>query len=454
MKKIFAFLILFFITGVNAFAAINSTDTDKKAEITAETSFKNRLEMAKEEAKAEQHSDNENYSKAESGIVKKIEYDYTEKTDSPETISKQIVTLKITTGKFKGKEAVTDNMLTGNPAYEVFLKENDRVTIVVESNNPNPSSIDEVSVYVSDIKRVGAIYLYSFIFIAFLIGIGRMKGFYSLLSIIITVILVFAVFVPLVLFNISPIIAALIISVLSTVTTMYLVAGVNSKSNAATLGTVLSLIFASALALLAIKIAHLTGFMGEESLFLYMSRPDLSQEGILAASMMVAALGALMDVAISISSTINEIHVTDPRLSVFELFKSGMNVGRDIIGTMSNTLILVYLGSAMPLVLLGSNIDVAKFFNLNQVAGEILSALTGSISLLACVPLTAIMSAYLIKRKQSRLEKNALKNTAPLDITESNGAKESDCIESNDNKNSGCTEESVSKSESDSIEEE
>ena len=127
--------------------------------------------------------------------------------------------------------------------------------------------------------------------------------------------------------------------------------------------------------------------------------PDLNQEGILAASMMVAALGALMDVAISISSTINEIHVTDPRLTVFELFKSGMNVGRDIIGTMSNTLILVYLGSAMPLVLLGSNIDVAKFFNLNQVAGEILSALTGSISLLACVPLTAIMSSYLIKRK-------------------------------------------------------
>ena len=265
--------------------------------------------------------------------------------------------------------------------------------------------IEDVDVYVSDIKRVGTIYLYSFIFIAFLIGIGRMKGFYSLLSIIITVVLVFAVFVPLVLFNVSPILAALIISILSTIATMYLVAGVNSKSNAAILGTVLSLIFASALALLSIFLAHLTGFMGEESLFLYMSRPDLNQEGILAASMMVAALGALMDVAISISSTINEIHVTDPRLTVFELFKSGMNVGRDIIGTMSNTLILVYLGSAMPLVLLGSNIDVAKFFNLNQVAGEILSALTGSISLLACVPLTAIMSSYLIKRKQAKLEK-------------------------------------------------
>lgn len=374
MKKIVVFLILFFITAVNmplrAFADAQLP-----------------------------------YSKTESGIVQKVEYDYAEKTENPESISKQIVTIKITSGKFKGKEKITDNMLTGNPAYEVFLKENDKVSLVVESDKLNPENIDEVDVYVSDIKRINAIYLYTFIFVAFLIGIGRMKGFYSLLSIIITIVLVFFIFVPLVLFNVSPILAALIISIISTVATMYLVAGFNSKTNAAITGTVLTLIFASILALLAIKIAHLSGFMGEESLFLYMQRPDLSQTGILAASMIIAALGALMDVAISISSTINEIHITDPKLSVYELFKSGMNVGRDIIGTMSNTLILVYLGSAMPLVLLGSNIDIVKFFNLNQVAGEILSAFTGSISLLACVPLTAIMSAWLIKHTQKLKEK-------------------------------------------------
>ena len=189
---------------------------------------------------------------------------------------------------------------------------------------------------------------------------------------------------------------------------MYLVAGVNSKTNAAVLGTVLSLVFASALALLAVKTGHLTGFMGEESVFLYTQRPDLSFTGILAASIIIAALGALMDVAVSIASTINEIHLTDKNLGMMALFKSGMNVGRDIIGTMANTLILVYLGSAMPLVLLASNIDTEKFFNLNQVAGEILSALTGSISLLACVPLTAIMSSYLIKRKQAKCQPTIL----------------------------------------------
>lgn len=394
MKKVITFLILYFITFSSAFA-----NTDKAQNKLQENS------VQAENTKQKEHNHIENYSKTESGIVKKVEYDYTEKTDNPETISKQIVTVKITSGKFKGKETTTDNMLTGNPAYEVFLKEKDRVSLVVESDKFNPQNIDEVSVYVSDIKRVNAIYLYAFIFIAFLIGIGRMKGFYSLLSIIITVILVFLIFVPLVLFNVSPILAALIISIISTIATMYLVAGFNSKTNAAIIGTVVTLIFASALALLAIYTAHLSGFMGEESLFLYMQRPDLSQTGILAASMIIAALGALMDVAISISSTINEIHLTDPKLNVYALFKSGMNVGRDIIGTMSNTLILVYLGSSMPLVLLGSNIDISKFFNLNQVAGEILSAFTGSISLLACVPLTAIISAWLIKHTQKLKEK-------------------------------------------------
>lgn len=346
------------------------------------------------------------YTKSEEGIVKEINYDYSEKTDNPEDISKQIVTVKIITGEFKGKEKLTDNMLTGNPAYEVFLKEGDRVQLVLESKSPKPQHIDEVDVFVTDVKRVGTIYLYSLIFIGFLIAIGRKKGLLSLLSIIITVLLIFLVFMPLVLWNVSPIIAALIISILSTIATMYLVAGYNSKSNAAVLGTILSLIFASALALISIKLAHLTGFMGEESVFLYTQRPDLSFKGILAASMIIAALGALMDVSISIASTINEIHITDKNLSIIELFKSGMNVGRDIIGTMSNTLILVYLGSAMPLVLLASNIDSGKFFNLNQVAGEILSALTGSISLLACVPLTAIMASYLVKRQQNKSDAN------------------------------------------------
>ena len=168
----------------------------------------------------------------------------------------------------------------------------------------------------------------------------------------------------------------------------------------------MSLIFSGALSMLAIYFAHLTGFAGEENMFLYTARPDLSFTGILSASMIIGALGALMDTAVSIASTVNEIYETDKKLSVKKLFKSGMNVGRDIIGTMSNTLILVYLGSSLPLVLLSSNIDMNKFFNLNQVATEILSALIGSIAILFCVPVTAIIAAYLIKKQKEKIHFN------------------------------------------------
>ena len=139
-------------------------------------------------------------------------------------------------------------------------------------------------------------------------------------------------------------------------------------------------------------------------MFLYSAHPELDFQGLLAASMIIAALGALMDTGVSIASAINEIYETDKTLSVKQLFKSGMNIGKDVIGTMSNTLILVYLGSALPLVLLSDNIDLKKFFNLNQVATEISSAIIGSISILICVPLTAIISAYLIKNQKEKPE--------------------------------------------------
>ena len=141
-------------------------------------------------------------------------------------------------------------------------------------------------------------------------------------------------------------------------------------------------------------------------MFLYSAHPELKFPGILSASMIIAALGALMDTGISIASAINEIYETDNSLSVKQLFTSGMNIGKDIIGTMSNTLILVYLGASLPLVLLSSNIDLQKFFNLNQVATEISSALVGSIAILVCVPLTAIISAYLIKHQKKNQEFN------------------------------------------------
>lgn len=343
---------------------------------------------------------------SETGIVENIKYEDAENLNQGESTTKQLVTVKVLTGNFKGTERLIENMLTGNPAYDINLTKGDKVVLHVEPNSDTITTPEDVDFFIADIKRDNQIFIFTGIFFILLLLIGRKKGLTSIISIISTIALIFFMLLPMILSGFCPIASAILTGILSTVITIYLVGGLNSKSSSAIIGTSISLIFAGALSMLAIYFAHLTGFAGEENMFLYTARPDLSFTGILSASMIISALGALMDTAVSIASTVNEIFETDKSLSVKQLFKSGMNVGRDIIGTMSNTLILVYLGSSLTLVLLSSNIDMNKFFNLNQVATEILSALTGSIAILFCVPITAIIAAYLIKKQQDKIKFN------------------------------------------------
>ena len=342
--------------------------------------------------------------KSETGVVENVKYEDAESINQGEQTTKQEVTVRVLTGDFKGSERIIDNMLTGNPAYDIPLSKGDKVILHMEPVSDTVTAPEDVDIFIADIQRNTEIYIFTGIFCILLLIIGQKKGLTSIISILSTLALIFFMLMPMILNGFCPIASAVLTGIISTVITIYLVGGFNSKSSAAIIGTSLSLAFAGALSMLAIYFAHLTGFAGEENMFLYTARPDLSFTGILSASMIIAALGALMDTAVSIASTVNEIYETDKTLSVKQLFKSGMNVGRDIIGTMSNTLILVYLGSSLPLVLLSSNIDMNKFFNLNQVATEILSAITGSIAILVCVPATAIVAAILIKRQNEKLE--------------------------------------------------
>ena len=343
---------------------------------------------------------------SETGVVESIKYEDADNLNQGEETTKQLVTVKVLTGNFKGTERIIENMLTGNPAYDINLTKGNKVFLHVEPNTDTITTSDDVDFFIADLKRDNQIFVFTGIFFILLLLIGKKKGFTSIISIISTIALIFFMLLPMILNGFCPIASAVLTGIISTVITIYLVGGLNSKSSSAIIGTSISLIFAGALSMLAIYFAHLTGFAGEENMFLYTARPDLSFTGILSASMIISALGALMDTAVSIASTVNEIFETDKSLSLKQLFKSGMNVGRDIIGTMSNTLILVYLGSSLTLVLLSSNIDMNKFFNLNQVATEILSALTGSIAILFCVPITAIIAAYLIKRQKEKITFN------------------------------------------------
>lgn len=331
---------------------------------------------------------------SELGLVQKVEY--VDLTDTNVTQTKQAIEVKLLTGQFKGEIVELDNMLTGNPYYDIKLQKNTKVILHAEDNG------DGVEYSVEDIKRSGTLAWLSLIFCGFLIYVGRKKGFYSLMSIGITIVLIVHLLSPMILQGINPVFASILICLLSTAVTMYFVGGFNAKSTSAVIGTVLSLVLAGLLSFITILTAHLTGFTDETSMFLYTAHPELNFLGITIATMILATLGAVMDVAMSISSTINEIYEVDKSKGAKELFESGMNVGKDIIGTMANTLILVYMGGSLPLILLAENIDMQKFINLNQVVTETASALIGSIAIVVCVPITAFVASQLIKYAKSK----------------------------------------------------
>lgn len=330
------------------------------------------------------------------GIVKNIEYTDLENPSVAEV--KQVVTVKLINKELNNGVVYIDNILTGNPYYDMNLKKGMKVIIHVESTeNGYLYSIE-------DIERSNILLYLSLFFCLLLVAVGRKKGFFSLLSILITCIFMFKILSPMILIGINPVISTILVCLLSTAITIYSVGGINRKSSAAIIGCVLSLIFAGILSLITVKLAYLNGFNGENSLFLFAAHPELNFISIIISTMILATLGAVMDVAMSIASTINEIYIVDNTKTVKELFICGMNVGKDIIGTMANTLILVYLGASLPLILLASNIDIQKFINLNQVVTEISSALIGSCAIIICVPITAFIASELIKSMPEQIE--------------------------------------------------
>ncbi len=312
---------------------------------------------------------------------------------------RQIIDVEILNGQDKGKVYKMENIIGTNPYYDIHIHSKDKLLLHTEQGEA------DLEYFIADLYRMNVLYFLAGLFCLLVIVIGRLKGLFSLVSIAATVLLIFSVLCPMILAGVPPLAGAILVCLLSTVVTMYLVGGINSKSTSATAGTVLSLIVAGAASLLTIKFAKLTGFSDETILYLYSSHPELDYTSITAAVIIIAALGAVMDIAMSIASTVNEIYQTNKSLTVKELFDAGMNVGRDIIGTMANTLILVYMGGALPLLLLAGGIDAYKFFNLNAVVTEISSAIIGSIALLLCVPITAIISANLIKFTDEKLKK-------------------------------------------------
>jgi uncharacterized membrane protein len=312
--------------------------------------------------------------------------------------NQQQMTVEVTEGPLKGRRFAITNELGDNPAYNVDVKPgSDVVLSVVTENGAKPE------VNISDYNRAPVICGLALIFLAVFLFFGGRHGLKSLAGLLSSVLLIAYVLLPLSLSGFNPLLAAVLICLASTTASMLFIAGFSKKALAAVIGTVGGVIVAGIAAQIVIQMAPLTGLSSEEAQILrgsMIGQPLSFFSGLLAAGMLIGALGVIMDVGVSIASAVSEVAKTGQMLTARQLYDSGMNVGRDIMGTMTNTLILAYTGSALPLLLLVSQTPSAKLLNLDLVATEIASALSGSLGLVCTIPLTAFAAAKLMSAKE------------------------------------------------------
>jgi len=304
------------------------------------------------------------------------------------------VELEITKGQYKGRQVTSIHYEGDNPAFDFSVLKGDEVVLGLEIED-----FVLKNVYIASSARDKYLYYLFAAFVVSILLIGARQGLKTVLSLTVTGWAVVKILLPAILAGKSPIAITVIVCAGITIITLMLISGFTRKALSAIVGTIIGVLLGGVLAKYVITLTRVNGLGSEEGrLFFYsFAEGKLDFAGILFAGIVIGALGAVMDVAMSISSSINEIHQVKPGLSFKELVKSGLNIGRDIIGTMANTLILAYTGSSMSLMLLimANNIPYLKYINLDVIATEIIRALSGSIGLFMAVPVTALISAAL-----------------------------------------------------------
>jgi uncharacterized membrane protein len=272
---------------------------------------------------------------------------------------------------------------------------------VILYNYPDETTGAEWSL--GEYQRTDALIYIALIFGAMLILFGRRQGINTLVSLSLTVLAVFFVFIPAILSGLNIYLWTILVCIFVTLTTLLIINGYHQKSYCAIIGCFSGVLVSAAMTLFLNNALKLTGFVNEDSAYLMFVNPDnpIDLKAIIYAAILIGALGAIMDVAMSIASSLYELSQSSTALTRHALFRSGLNIGKDIMGTMSNTLILAYIGSSLSFVLLmvSYNPSLIDVLNREVIITEILQALIGSLAILFTMPLTAFIAAMLYAKK-------------------------------------------------------
>ena len=335
--------------------------------------------------------------------VLEIEYDDTaeKRNVSLEAdIRYQHLKIEILDGSHKGETMTIRHTIERiMPGYYIF-KAGDKLLIRATEDN---GKIETVKI--QEKVRDTQVYLIVGLFVALLLIIGGIKGLKTLVSLVIAVAMIFFGYIPLIIKGVSPILASLGISIPVVIITLIIISGKNIKTFVAIIGTSLGVIISGILAFIFGNFAHLTGLADDSSISLaYIPQfRNLDYKGILFGTILIGAIGAIMDVAISIASALYEINDLDKNISKKNMIISGMNIGKDMMGSMSNTLILAYVGTTLHLIILFIvyRIRFTEIINLDSIATEIIRAMAGSIGLIITIPVTVVIGTAIYKKKKA-----------------------------------------------------
>lgn len=306
--------------------------------------------------------------------------------------------LKILTGRYKGNVAkgVTNYF---SALYQVDVKAGDTVSVRIDTTG---EGIYQVSIYNYNRKPIiiGMIVFFCLI----LLLVGGKSGLKAFAGLLYTFICIVFILLPLCLKGFSPIPLTCAIILLTTTVCFILIGGIQKKTMTAAAGSLCGVILAAIFGQVTSELAGISTFQTDEAeaLLLVKSTFDLNMRGLFTSGILIAAMGAVMDVAMTISSAVEEVHLANTDYSVKELFQSAMKIGKDAMGTMANTLVLAYVGSSLNMMVLiySYGVSFTQLINTDFVAIELIRAIAGSIGIIGTVPCVAILSAVVFSQKK------------------------------------------------------
>jgi len=325
----------------------------------------------------------------EAVVEKVLEEKQVKPMDLTEKQLYQKLELLVTKGSLKDKKIVVESgslPIANNLKYQV----GDQVIVTYTKDNEGNDVF-----YITDFVRRKPLFWLLLIFVAMALVVGRWQGGSSLLGMGVSFLVIFKFILPQILAGNDPVLTAIFGSLVIIPATFLLSHGVNRKTLMAVLGTLISLVVTGVLAIVFAGLTKLSGFSSEEAGFLQAYKPGLiNMKGLLLAGIIIGLIGVLDDITISQAAVVQQLKNANEKLKTKELYRQAMAVGKDHIASMVNTLILVYAGAALPLLILfvDNPHPFLEVINYEIIAEEVVRTLVGSIGLILAVPITTFIS--------------------------------------------------------------